>query len=1022
MKTTKKIVSVFLAVLMALSVFSVSLTAFAATKKVTKVTISKTSATVYTTKTLALTAKVSPSNASNKKVKWSTSDKKVATVDSNGVVKGVKAGKATITVKAADGSGKTATCKVTVKKFVKISSLKMNSASKALDIGKTVTLKAAVSPSNASITTYKWTSSNKKVATVDSNGVVKGVKAGTATITATSTDGSNKKTTCKVTVSRFVTGIKLNKTSASLYPNKTVTLTAAVSPSDATTKAVKWTSSNTKVATVDSKGVVKALKAGTATITAAAKDASGKKATCSITVNAYVTGVTLNKTKATVYPGKSITLTATVAPSNAGNKTVKWTSSNTNVATVDMNTGVVKGVKAGTAVITATAKDGTGKKATCNVTVGTYVSGITLSSIVDKEASWYVGKTAKIDATFTPSNATNKKVTWKSSEPECITVDANGNVKVVKNEKTVKGFLGRPKTEKVTEAKITATAADGSGKSATYTVKLKDFVALTGVGFEGSAPSVVYIGQSTLFKTVIAPENASERGVTYKSSNNAVATVDANGIVKGIKAGTVDITATSKYDSKKSVIRTVTVKPVTIECSIPAKRTFYSVGERVTIKCITTPEDALSKLGSRFESANSSIASITPYEIQSYAFIDFKNVGKTKIRVSTKGNEAISPWVDVEVRDIRADQSFFQEAEVGKTYDIDVYLFNGSKVPLTEKDSGIEPVLGEFAGYFDVEKDETTGKFRVTVRRAIPDSGAYITFKASYSMVNLEMKVSFINDKFVAPSGSTAELLTKFKDYSKIAATLNDAVCEKTVKYSDTVVDKSKSKTDMTVKAPITLGQEVSLSKFIEIIGSVAGDDADELLDEMSPEVMIKDLFSESTEEKTNIGKGSYPGAITVDAADVSSITVINNDKSSTYQMKLTLKDQPSVKLDAVNSSAYGKTMKVIDKTFINNYAAQLDISGTEDLGSDAKTSLTFGPINQVYSGGTVVYTIDKLTDKVLSSEYHYKSSLDVQNTKFTMKATIPDTPFGNIALGIILTAYFKMNVDVTTKYNKISY
>ena len=161
--------------------------------------------------------------------------------------------------------------------------------------------------------------------------------------------------------------VTLNKTKASVNVGNSVNLVASVTPNEAG-QGVIWKSSNTKVATVTAKGVVKGLKKGKATITAAAKNGSGASAVCTVSVLQPVTKIKLNKTSGTVKAGKSITLKVTVTPDAASNKAVVWKSSNTKVATVTQK-GVVKGVKAGTAKITVTAKDGSGKKATCKITV-----------------------------------------------------------------------------------------------------------------------------------------------------------------------------------------------------------------------------------------------------------------------------------------------------------------------------------------------------------------------------------------------------------------------------------------------------------------------------------------------------------------------------------------------------------------------------------------------------------------------------------------------------------------------------
>ena len=167
-----------------------------------------------------------------------------------------------------------------------------------------------------------------------------------------------------------VTGVSLSPKTLSLNPGKGGTLTATITPSNATSQNVTWKSSDTKVATVDN-GLVTAVAEGTATITVTTTDGNFED-TCTVTVTqpaeTPVTSVTLDKTSLTLDVGGSDTLTATVKPDNATDKAVTWSSSNENVATVDQN-GNVKAVGAGTATITAAASDGSGKTATCEVTV-----------------------------------------------------------------------------------------------------------------------------------------------------------------------------------------------------------------------------------------------------------------------------------------------------------------------------------------------------------------------------------------------------------------------------------------------------------------------------------------------------------------------------------------------------------------------------------------------------------------------------------------------------------------------------
>lgn len=257
---------------------------------------------------------------------------------------------------------------------VAVSGVALNKKVATVNVGKKVTVKATVTPANADNKTLAWTSSNTKIATV-SNGVVKGVKAGRVIITAKTTDGSNISATCTVTVKQPVTRISLSK-KATMYTGKKLTLKAKVNPANASNKALTWKSSNTKIAKVASNGVVTGVKAGTVKITATAKDGSRKSATCTVTVRQSVSKITLSKTNV-VLPkkGSSYNVRVTVAPKNAYNKNVAVKSANTKVAKVSTSTVKsgktvkITAVKKGKTKVAFTAKDGSKKSAICKVTV-----------------------------------------------------------------------------------------------------------------------------------------------------------------------------------------------------------------------------------------------------------------------------------------------------------------------------------------------------------------------------------------------------------------------------------------------------------------------------------------------------------------------------------------------------------------------------------------------------------------------------------------------------------------------------
>ena len=213
------------------------------------------------------------------KVKWKSSNKKIATVNSKGVVKGLKKGTVTITAKV---KKKKYTCRVTV--VQPVTSVRLNRTSAAIKNGNTLSLGATAGPASANNRGIAWRSSNARVATVNANGTVRAVGKGTAVITATAKDGSGRSASCRVTVTQPVTGVRLNRTSASMNKGDSMALGATASPSNADNKAVTWKSSNTNVATVNANGAVRAVGKGTVTITAVARDSNGKAASCTVTV------------------------------------------------------------------------------------------------------------------------------------------------------------------------------------------------------------------------------------------------------------------------------------------------------------------------------------------------------------------------------------------------------------------------------------------------------------------------------------------------------------------------------------------------------------------------------------------------------------------------------------------------------------------------------------------------------------------------------------------------------------------
>lgn len=585
-----------------------SVTVYTAVKSVK---LNKTSLTLKYGGSTTITPTITPSNATYKTVTWTSSDTDVATVDKNGKVKAVGVGYALITATTTQGS-KTATCQVNVVKAV--TGIKLNKSTISVEVGDTYTLKSTISPTDASNKTVSWKTSDKSVATVSSSGKVTAKKLGTATITVTTADGSFT-AKCTVKVVNKVTGVKLNASAKTLYLNKTLTLKATVSPSNATDKTVKWTSSDTSVATVTSKGVVSAVKPGTAVITVKTTDGSFT-AKCTVTVKRAVTGIALNKTSATVKSDTTLTLKATISPSNATDKTVKWKTSDKTIATVS-SSGVVTPVGKGTATITATSENGL--SATCKVTVYMKTTGVTLDK---SKTDVYAGEKVTLKASVLPSNANTQTVSFSSSNKAVATVSSKGVVTGVSAGTAV----------------ITVKTSEGSF-TANCVVTVKQHV--TSISIDKSNVTVV-IGSEHKLTATVKPDNATEKGYTFSSSDDKIVSVDENGNIKALSCGSVTITATSKENNKKATCKVTVIKPLEDIEIISEEITIYN-GKSNLIDYKVLPEDATDK-EVVFSSEDENIA-----KVNSSGLVTGVSKGVTYITVKAKNNDKVVKMCKVTV-------------------------------------------------------------------------------------------------------------------------------------------------------------------------------------------------------------------------------------------------------------------------------------------------------------------------------------------------------------------------------------
>jgi uncharacterized protein YjdB len=328
---------------------------------------------------VTLSAKLKPDTLTIKNVTWTSSNSNVADVDSNGKVTPKFAGTTVITATSDQDNTKKATCSVTVgseaDNTVHPGGITLSLHEKAITLGTTFTLTQVITPSNATNRTVTWSSSNNAVATVSSSGLVTPISDGNALIMVTTVDG-NHTDGCFVTVSEEpVTGITLNTNQATLKIGATVTINPIIAPINASNKEVTYSSSNGSVAKVSSTGVVTATGYGTTIISVSTVN-GGFTTLFIVYVPEPVDSITLSQNSLIFNVGDAgVTLTATVKPSNLAVKTVTWTSSNSSIATVDSN-GKITPVSGGSTVITATSVLDNTKKATCSVTVVQHATGV----------------------------------------------------------------------------------------------------------------------------------------------------------------------------------------------------------------------------------------------------------------------------------------------------------------------------------------------------------------------------------------------------------------------------------------------------------------------------------------------------------------------------------------------------------------------------------------------------------------------------------------------------------------------
>jgi uncharacterized protein YjdB len=573
--------------------------------------------------TTKLTATILPIDATNQGISWLSTNPSAATVNGYGDVSVVALGTTTITATTKDGTALTATSIVTVSN-VPPKSITIDSTSVLLNVNDIVKLTASVLPANASQSVV-WSILDPTIATIDAaSGKITAQKAGSTKITATSQIDNTISQTINLQVNTVpVTKIVLDQTQLALnLLSPSVTLKAILSPSNPTNNTVKWDVNPTGVINI-SGGTISVLALGTTTVICTANDGSGVTATCTVTVsNIAPASIVIAPTSVTMNIGDLPNVSATVLP-NGAPQSVTWSIADPSIATID-KTGMITGHLDGKTSIIATSSDGS---VTSSIPLTVHKVLVATIVIDQPKVSLNVGSNVTLNVTFTPTNATDQSVTWSVLPANIVDV--------------IKGVIH---AYAVGTATVTCTANDGSGIIATCAVTVTN-VPPASITLDQTPIALTVGGSQTLSATVL-PTGAPS-GLTWSSSDTAIATVDVSGNVVAHKAGTVTITVTSQADATihNSVSVVVTEIPVTA-INVDSPKVTLQIKTSVQVTPIFTPASP-TNTNVTWLSADPSIASVSAKGV-----ITANGVGTTTITLTSSDNTSISSPVFVTVTKI----------------------------------------------------------------------------------------------------------------------------------------------------------------------------------------------------------------------------------------------------------------------------------------------------------------------------------------------------------------------------------
>ena len=510
---------------------------------VQSISLNATQKEVIVGDSFTLTATAMPENATNRNVVWKLVSGDAISLSNTGVIQAKKVGEALVRAESADGSGITAECKVVVKPRM-VQSISLNATKKDLLVGETFTLTATAMPENATNRNVIWKLVSGDAISLSNTGVIQAKKVGEALIRAEAMDGSGVSAECKVVVKpRLVQTISLNSTKKDLIIGDSFTLTATLSPENATNRNVIWKLVSGNAISLSNTGVIQAKKVGVALVRAEAADGSGITAECKVVVKPrLVQAISLNATQKHLVVGDSFTLTATAMPENATNRNVIWKLVSGDAISLS-NTGVIQAKKVGEAIVRAESADGSGITAECKVVVKPrLVQAISLNAT---QKHLVVGEYFALTATAMPENATNRNVIWKLVSGNAISLSNTGVIQA----------------KKVGEALVRAEAADGSGITAECKVVVKPrLVQAISLKLE---KDTVAVGEHFTVTADVLPKNATNSTLQWSVSDPLLLKHLGAGSFETLKTGSATITAQARDGSKQEASCRIEIVPPT---------------------------------------------------------------------------------------------------------------------------------------------------------------------------------------------------------------------------------------------------------------------------------------------------------------------------------------------------------------------------------------------------------------------------------------------------------------------------